>query len=129
MHAVSLAATVLASSNREPAYVEATLEGSRSVLGRRRAVPDDDQRPRRSLPCRRRSALAGRGGRDRSRGGPRHHLPHGAADGPGEQRAAGDREQPERGEPGVDRRSEEHTSELQSRENLVCRLLLETKKK
>src|SRR5690606_40968810 len=29
----------------------------------------------------------------------------------------------------IDReRSEEHTSELQSRENLVCRLLLETKK-
>src|SRR5690606_29935953 len=27
------------------------------------------------------------------------------------------------------KRSEEHTSELQSRENLVCRLLLETKKK
>src|SRR5690606_41887402 len=27
------------------------------------------------------------------------------------------------------RRSEEHTSELQSRENLVCRLLLEKKKK
>src|SRR6266700_7806699 len=27
------------------------------------------------------------------------------------------------------RRSEEHTSELRSRENLVCRLLLETKKK
>src|SRR5690606_40986853 len=27
-----------------------------------------------------------------------------------------------------DHRSEEHTSELQSRENLVCRLLLETKK-
>src|SRR5690606_41804181 len=26
-------------------------------------------------------------------------------------------------------RSEEHTSELQSRENIVCRLLLETKKK
>src|SRR5436309_12402698 len=26
---------------------------------------------------------------------------------------------------GTDRRSEEHTSELQSRENLVCRLLLE----
>src|SRR6266511_5710714 len=37
-------------------------------------------------------------------------------------------------EPGVparpdERRSEEHTSELQSRENLVCRLLLEKKKK
>src|SRR5690606_42148185 len=33
-------------------------------------------------------------------------------------------------EPGLDRagRSEEHTSELQSRENLVCRLLLEKKK-
>src|SRR5690606_41927860 len=28
----------------------------------------------------------------------------------------------------VQRRSEEHTSELQSRENLVCRLLLEKKK-
>src|SRR5690606_40133705 len=30
--------------------------------------------------------------------------------------------------PGGDPRSEEHTSELQSRENLVCRLLLEKKK-
>src|SRR5436309_5236109 len=29
----------------------------------------------------------------------------------------------------IDDRSEEHTSELQSRENLVCRLLLEKKKK
>src|SRR5690606_40097720 len=29
---------------------------------------------------------------------------------------------------GPDARSEEHTSELQSRENLVCRLLLEKKK-
>src|SRR6266511_5315960 len=29
----------------------------------------------------------------------------------------------------ADPRSEEHTSELQSRENLVCRLLLEKKKK
>src|SRR5690606_40407366 len=29
---------------------------------------------------------------------------------------------------GPEHRSEEHTSELQSRENLVCRLLLETKK-
>src|SRR5690606_40736559 len=29
---------------------------------------------------------------------------------------------------GKHRRSEEHTSELQSRENLVCRLLLEKKK-
>src|SRR5436309_7603070 len=31
--------------------------------------------------------------------------------------------------PGRYTRSEEHTSELQSRENLVCRLLLEKKKK
>src|SRR5690606_40409209 len=30
---------------------------------------------------------------------------------------------------GIEIRSEEHTSELQSRENLVCRLLLEKKKK
>src|SRR5690606_40699533 len=32
-------------------------------------------------------------------------------------------------EGGMPTRSEEHTSELQSRENLVCRLLLEKKKK
>src|SRR5690606_40347685 len=31
------------------------------------------------------------------------------------------------GEMGIDFRSEEHTSELQSRENIVCRLLLEKK--
>src|SRR2546427_4347129 len=31
--------------------------------------------------------------------------------------------------PGLPRRSEEHTSELQSQSNLVCRLLLEKKKK
>src|SRR5438034_2169885 len=33
------------------------------------------------------------------------------------------------GEPQVDGRSEEHTSELQSHSDLVCRLLLEKKKK
>src|SRR2546430_12603632 len=33
-----------------------------------------------------------------------------------------------RGESGASRRSEEHTSELQSQSNLVCRLLLEKKK-
>src|SRR5690349_24232499 len=38
------------------------------------------------------------------------------------------REQLERRDLGVDR-SEEHTSELQSRRDLVCRLLLEKKKK
>src|SRR2546427_8194360 len=31
--------------------------------------------------------------------------------------------------PGIQERSEEHTSELQSQSNLVCRLLLEKKKK
>src|SRR5690606_41957760 len=40
-------------------------------------------------------------------------------------RARGSR--PRHGPPGLRRRSEEHTSELQSRENLVCRLLLEKK--
>src|SRR5690606_41461998 len=35
---------------------------------------------------------------------------------------------PARAEPGGHPRSEEHTSELQSRENLVCRPLLEKKK-
>src|SRR2546430_4868390 len=34
-----------------------------------------------------------------------------------------------RGKPVAPRRSEEHTSELQSQSNLVCRLLLEKKKK
>src|SRR5690606_41863804 len=36
---------------------------------------------------------------------------------------------PQKFDPDTHRRSEEHTSELQSRENLVCRLLLEKKKK
>src|SRR6266511_6444655 len=45
-----------------------------------------------------------------------------------------DLDRPRRGPPhrpafAPGRRSEEHTSELQSRENLVCRLLLEKKKK
>src|SRR5436309_8560196 len=49
-------------------------------------------------------------------------------------RAAGDYSQDQRTDSGgvrhgIRQRSEEHTSELQSRENLVCRLLLEKKKK
>src|SRR3712207_7793909 len=45
--------------------------------------------------------------------------------------AAGRRQYPTRPPPGVNPavRSEEHTSELQSRQYLVCRLLLEKKKK
>src|SRR5690606_39871213 len=56
---------------------------------------------RRGVPVRRRRAL------------PRHHLLRRSAGGCARQAE----------------RSEEHTSELQSRENLVCRLLLEKKKK
>src|SRR5690606_41816033 len=51
--------------------------------------------------------------------------------GDGERRGSGSRCHPAAGRctiPMADRRSEEHTSELQSRENLVCRLLLEKKK-
>src|SRR5690606_39817779 len=46
-------------------------------------------------------------------------------------RGPGEHRRRERPRPSADRagRSEEHTSELQSRENLVCRLLLEKKKK
>src|SRR2546430_4998792 len=44
--------------------------------------------------------------------------------------AAADAEAPATDRPAVQhRRSEEHTSELQSQSNLVCRLLLEKKKK
>src|SRR2546427_6476348 len=47
---------------------------------------------------------------------------------PGVRRPAADRGAAARAARGV-RRSEEHTSELQSQSNLVCRLLLEKKKK
>src|SRR5690606_41183413 len=61
-----------------------------------------------------------------SRPPPRRPLPRGAAD-PAPRPGDGVRRSPRRrAEAG---RSEEHTSELQSRENLVCRLLLEKKKK
>src|SRR5688572_32289687 len=49
-----------------------------------------------------------------------------------EQKALPDREvraEPSHHQQRVRRRSEEHTSELQSQSNLVCRLLLEKKKK
>src|SRR5260221_13722806 len=45
------------------------------------------------------------------------------------QHPAGDRAHPESGTKGPRGRSEEHTSELQSHSDLVCRLLLEKKKK
>src|SRR5690606_40974616 len=78
----------------------------------RRNRGDDPRRPRDREDRDRRG-----GRRDRRRGRRRdvHLSPLGV-----EQRAE------RRGRTG-DRRSEEHTSELQSRENLVCRLLLEKK--
>src|SRR5690606_41777944 len=62
-----------------------------------------------------------RRGRSGESGGAAAARPDPGADGGGQlrPRQPGDR---------LRRRSEEHTSELQSRENLVCRLLLEKKK-
>src|SRR5438067_13383320 len=60
------------------------------------------------------------------RSGPREAAEDLAGDVRGRQKAAAGRGQLRRG-PG--QRSEEHTSELQSRFDLVCRLLLEKKKK
>src|SRR2546422_5460800 len=57
-----------------------------------------------------------------------HHLPRRRRVGPDTDHAA--RGVPEqRGRRAAQHRSEEHTSELQSRLHLVCRLLLEKKKK
>src|SRR5690606_41486459 len=60
----------------------------------------------------------------------RRHLGQRGRRGPRRRRSA-DRDRAQAAQPPerhVDPRSEEHTSELQSRENLVCRLLLEKKK-
>src|SRR3712207_8502961 len=65
----------------------------------------------------------GRLGRDPWVVGPRADL----AEHDGEERDAGP-ERPGQQQPGPQTRSEEHTSELQSRKYLVCRLLLEKKK-
>src|SRR3712207_7378826 len=76
-----------------------------------------------AAPARGRRAVGQRGRRDRDRSRGRR----GAVLGGGEP----DRRRPPVGagaDPGV-HRSEEHTSELQSRQYLVCRLLLEKKKK
>src|SRR2546427_158846 len=75
------------------------------------------------------AASSGRG-RNAARAQRGHHPVHAAADQHAEEPAVGappDRQQA--GEVGQDGRSEEHTSELQSQSNLVCRLLLEKKKK
>src|SRR3712207_7426533 len=79
---------------------------SRSDPGR---CGDDTERSCRADP------LAG------PRPGARHHVRWGPAHARGPEPHAGWR-------PGAAARSEEHTSELQSRQYLVCRLLLEKKK-
>src|SRR5690606_41594936 len=87
-----------------------------------------DHRDLHSFPTRRSSDLeAGlAGGRQRGmRGALRQLVGQGGLEG-----VAGHRLGKDALDAGVagDHRSEEHTSELQSRENLVCRLLLEKKK-
>src|SRR5207302_8801795 len=76
-----------------------------------------------------RSARAGVGGDCEGSAGGAHHrgreVHAESGDGAGSQEAA----QPGGVHAIGVNRSEEHTSELQSRENLVCRLLLEKKKK
>src|SRR3712207_8598076 len=75
----------------------------------------------RSANAARRRGVAG------ARAGARHAgRPVGALEGRDRRDALGRRAHPARG---ARRRSEEHTSELQSRQYLVCRLLLEKKKK
>src|SRR5256886_11296731 len=56
-------------------------------------------------------------------------LPSGAASGPTLATSPGDEEKRRLEAESSRYRSEEHTSELQSQSNLVCRLLLEKKKK
>src|SRR5690606_41498793 len=83
-----------------------------------------------SFPTRRSSDLPAAAALDHAHSDQVRHesvvrAPIARPDRPAEQAAT---ERPGFGRPAV-RRSEEHTSELQSRENLVCRLLLEKKKK
>src|SRR5207302_8892977 len=83
------------------------------------ALPICTARP--EMGGRRRGAQAARPRAAAKRAAPRVALPQ-SRDDPGQAAGAGAEDQREP-------RSEEHTSELQSRENLVCRLLLEKKKK
>src|SRR3712207_7877094 len=69
---------------------------------------------------------AGRGEHEAGERGVDEHRPAAAGEA-GAAEAHGGEEQGDRG--GESDRSEEHTSELQSRQYLVCRLLLEKKKK
>src|SRR5690606_40185904 len=75
---------------------------------------------------------SGRSGRAQEPNGNRHHREHDDADRHDTEIVLDDGHVTEQiaapDENRHPRRSEEHTSELQSRENLVCRLLLEKKK-
>src|SRR5690606_41286907 len=59
---------------------------------------------------------------------PTAHLSHSSSPSTGQRRTTGTMSARAFVHRRASRRSEEHTSELQSRENLVCRLLLEKKK-
>src|SRR5439155_21373490 len=80
-----------------------------------------------SFPTRRSSDLSGSASTDPPGGEPAALLPLGAAACPALTGAGAARAARERGGR-REKRSEEHTSELQSRGHLVCRLLLEKKK-
>src|SRR5690606_42012267 len=96
---------------RSTLFPYTTLFRSHRLLARRQVA--------RLLAARRRPELGRVSLRDRDEDGTQHHRQ--PVQRPERHRDAG------RQVGGV--RSEEHTSELQSRENLVCRLLLEKKKK
>src|SRR5438874_5982670 len=85
-----------------------------------------DRRDLHSFPTRRSSDLGMREelGADEARAIGREHVEHAG----GQAGIPGDLGDGERGQR-RGRRSEEHTSELQSRRDLVCRLLLEKKKR
>src|SRR5690625_6482077 len=93
----------------------------------RRCAPSSTRFPYTTL-FRSRRALRGGGGHGRCRG---RHLPRRGGvqrarlRSPGRQRSC---DRPDHVGGARHRRSEEHTSELQSRGHLVCRLLLEKKK-
>src|SRR5690606_42044626 len=88
--------------------------------GDHRDLPSFPTRRSSDLDARRRQAGQGLGG-DRAAGGQQRCA--------GGQGLAGAHHVVPRSQLRDQDRSEEHTSELQSRENLVCRLLLEKKKK
>src|SRR5699024_12098455 len=101
--------------------------GAKEPSGEPWIEPPEPARPRRGRGGPRRGGYRG-GGRGGYRGGGRGGKRGGHRGGRGEPGSRGERRD-DRREGGHRDRSEEHTSELQSRFDLVCRLLLEKKKK